>query len=353
MALIDLFPLSIRNDPTQTAAIGVEIWRPKAVKFGLTVLLGGQWRMIQDLNDLFYFAQVVEHRGFAAAGRVLGMPRSKLSRRIFLLEERLGVLLIQRSTRQFSVTDIGQEYYRHCLAVMVEVEAAQETIEETRSEPRGPIRVSCPGGLLQSQVSDMLASFLEKHRLVQIYLESTNRRIDVVAEGFDIALSVRFGPIDESDLVMRALGERPQRMVASPAFLDEHKSPQVPADLSLLPTLDWGSSQNEHSWLLEGPEESTAVVRHISRLVTSDLSCLRRAALRGVGIAQLPIDMVSEDLRQGTLVTVLPSWKSQPGIVYAAFSSRRGMLPSVRALIDFLASEFKALDRDGVTECRD
>ncbi len=131
---------------------------------------------MQDLNDLFYYAQVVEHRGFAAAGRVLRMPRSKLSRRILLLEERLGVLLIQRSTRQFSVTEIGQEYYRHCLAVLVEADAAQEAIDCTRSEPTGLIRVSCPVGLLQSRAGDMLACFLAKNSRVQIYLESTNRR---------------------------------------------------------------------------------------------------------------------------------------------------------------------------------
>lgn len=317
---------------------------PEAVKFALSVPSGGQRHRMQDLNDLFYYAQVVEHRGFAAAGRALCMPRSKLSRRIFLLEERLGVLLIQRSTRQFSVTEIGQEYHRHCLAVLVEADAAQEIIDHTRSEPQGLIRVSCPGGLLQSRVSDMLACFLAQHPRVQLYLESSNRRIDVVAEGFDVALSVRFGPLEESDLIVRALGERPQRMVASPGFLDEHAAPAVPADLSLLPTLDWGSSLNEHSWQLRGPGGSVATVRHMSRLITSDLASLRHAALQGVGVAQLPIDVVREDIVQGTLVTILPEWASQPGIVYAAFSSRRGMLPSVRALIDFLAAGFKAID---------
>ena len=144
---------------------------------------------MQDLNDLYFFVQVVDHGGFAPAARGLGLPRSRLSRRIILLEERLGVRLIQRSTRRFSVTEIGQEYYRHCVAMLVEADAAQEVIERSRSEPQGIVRVSCPPALLCFQVGGMVAKFMAANPRVVVHLESTSRRVDVIAEGFDLAHS--------------------------------------------------------------------------------------------------------------------------------------------------------------------
>ena len=123
---------------------------------------------MQDLNDLYYFVQVVDHGGFAPAGRALGMPKSKLSRRIALLEERLGVRLIQRSTRRFSVTEIGQEYYAHCMAMLVEAEAAEEVIDEVAPEPRGVVRMSCPTALVCFQVGAMIARFMAANPRVEI-----------------------------------------------------------------------------------------------------------------------------------------------------------------------------------------
>src|SRR3990167_10152577 len=158
---------------------------------------------MDDLNDLYYFAQVVEYGGFAPAGRALNLPKSKLSRRVSLLEERLGVRLLQRSPRHFSVTELGQEYYRHCLAMLVEAQAAQEVIERTRSEPQGIVRLSCPTPLLHYRIADLLSGFMLENPRVQVQLEATNRRVDVIAEGLDLALRVRFPPLENSDLVMR------------------------------------------------------------------------------------------------------------------------------------------------------
>jgi DNA-binding transcriptional LysR family regulator len=123
---------------------------------------------MQDLNDLFFYAQVIEHGGFAPAGRALNVPKSKLSRRIAVLEERLGVRLIQRSTRRFSVTEIGQEYYRHCLAMLVEAEAAQEVIDRNKAEPQGIVRMSCPAALMHYQLGEMVSRFMAKHPKVQV-----------------------------------------------------------------------------------------------------------------------------------------------------------------------------------------
>ena len=311
----------------------------------LRVLYLEHWReAVQDLNDLYYFAQVADHGGFAPAGRALGMPKSKLSRRIALLEERLGVRLIQRSTRHFSVTEIGQTYYAHCKAVLVEAEAAQEAIDLTRSEPRGVVRMACPVALLDMRVGDMLAKFLVAHPQVEVHLEATNRRVDVVSEGIDIALRVRPPPLQDSDLVMRVLADSGQCLVASPALLQQYGAPQIAADLARLPSLDLGIPQNEHAWNLFGPNAAQATIHHRPRLITRSLSALRSAAIAGAGIVQLPTMMVVEQLARGELVRVVPEWTPRREIIHAVFASRRGLLPSVRTLIDFLAEQFEILN---------
>lgn len=303
---------------------------------------------MQDLNDLYYFVQVVDYKGFAPAGRALNIPKSKLSRRVAALEERIGVRLIQRSTRRFSVTEIGQTYYQHCQAMLVEAQAAQEVIDRLSGEPQGTVRLSCPTALLDYQIGDILASFLAACPRVRMQLESTNRRVDVIGEGFDMAIRVRFPPLDDSDLVMRVLGKSTQRLVASPALLHAHGLvlPLTPADLVQLPSLDEGPPHREHSWTLFGAHNATAVVRHEPRLVTDDRVALRQAALKGVGVVQLPTMMISSDLKQGLLVDLLPQWRPRAGIVHVVFPSRRGLLPAVRELIDYLALEFAKLNVD-------
>ncbi len=293
---------------------------------------------MDDLNDLYYFAQVVEHGGFAAAGRALHTPKSKLSRRIALLEERLDVRLLQRSTRHFSVTEIGQEYHRHCLAMLIEAQAAREAIERTRSEPQGIVRMSCPTTLLQYRIGDLISRFMVLNPKVQVHLDATNRHVDVLGEGLDLALRVRFPPLENSDLVMRVLADSPQRLVASPELLKGRTLPLLPADLSGLPSLDW-RQQGDHLWQLEGPNGAMAEVRHQPRLISDDMTTLLQAALRGVGLVQLPCMVVEQELAQGRLLDIMPQWVPRCGVVHALFPSRRGLLPSVRGLIDFLAEQ--------------
>ncbi|WP_343582856.1 LysR substrate-binding domain-containing protein [Herbaspirillum sp.] len=298
---------------------------------------------MQDLNNLYLFTQVVAHGGFSAAGRALGMPKSRLSRHIAQLEEELGVRLLQRSSRRFAVTEIGQEYLRHCMAMLAQVEAARTAIERVRSEPQGLVRVSCPTALLDYQVGDIIARFMSAHPRVTVQLDSTNRRVDVIGEGYDIAIRVRFPPLEDTDLVMKVLGDSTQRLVASPELLAMMPGPLTPQDLSGLPSIDEGPAHREHAWHLQGPDGSRVEVPHVPRLVSDDRLALRLAALRGVGVVKLPTMMVWHDLQQGLLVDVLPQWKLQPGIVHAVFPSRQGLPPATRQLIDFLAKEFKVL----------
>ena len=292
---------------------------------------------MRDLNDLYYFVAVVDHGGFAAAGRALGIQKSKLSRRILQLEERLGVRLLNRSSRRFSVTDIGRGFYDHCVAMLVEAEAAEQVIAQVRAEPRGVVRMSCPIALLNFQFGALIAKFMVVNPAVEVQLESTNRRVDVIAEGFDVAIRVRFPPLESTDLVMRRLDESIQCLVASPVLIRTPFS--SPSDLSGLPSLDPGPAHRDHQWQLENKEGQTAVIAHHPRLITDDIAVLRDATLAGVGVVQLPTVIIWEDIRAGRLVHVLPQWQPRSGIVHAVFPSRRGLLPSVRALLDFLAQE--------------
>ncbi len=293
-----------------------------------------------DLNDLFYFAKVIEHGGFAAAGRALGVPKSKLSRRITALEERLGVRLLQRSTRHFSVTELGQEYNRHCQAVLVEAQAAQDVIERQRAEPQGVIRLSCPTTLLHYRIADLLARFMIEHPKIEVQLLASNRPVDVLGEGMDLALRVRFPPLQDSDLVMRVLCDSPQRLVACPELVAQLPQPLAPADLGHVASLDWGPPR-DHVWQLDGPQGARAEVRHAPRYITDDMTALREAVLRGVGVVQLPCMVVEDDLTAGRLVDILPHWVPRSGVVHAVFPSRRGLIPGVRKLIDFLAAHIE------------
>jgi DNA-binding transcriptional LysR family regulator len=299
---------------------------------------------VQDLNDLYYFVQVVDHGGFAPAGRALGIPKSKLSRRIALLEERLGVRLIVRSTRHFSVTEIGQTFYGHCRAMLVEAEAAEEAIEVTRAEPCGVVRVSCPVALLDARVAGMVAAFMVEYPRVAVHLEAIDRPVDILGEGIDLALRVRFPPLPDTELALRVLGESRQALVAAPALLEQFGTPEVPADLPALPTLDLGVPQNEHVWHLFGPEGAQARIHHRPRLITRGMAMLRTAALAGVGVVQLPLMVAREPLARGDLVCILPDWAPRSAIIHVVFASRRGLLPAVRTLIDFLAERFQEID---------
>lgn len=295
---------------------------------------------MQDLNDFAWFVRVVDHGGFAAAGRALDIPKSKLSRRIAQLEEQLGVRLIHRTTRQFTVTEVGQTFYQHCKAMLIEAEAAQEAIAVLQAEPRGSVRLTCPVTLLHVHVGPMLARFMMRYPGIQIQLEATNRRVDLVAEGVDVAIRVRPRPFDDSDLVMRVLADRGHCLVASPSLVATFGKPRSPDELSRWPGLSMAAGKHVHKWSLGGPEGAKAEVHFTPRLITGDMLALREAAVAGVGVVQLPILMAREQLAKGTLVRVLDDWEPKREVIHAVFPSRRGLLPAVRALVDFLSEEY-------------
>ena len=296
---------------------------------------------MQDLNDLYYFAMVVQHRGFAPAHRATGIPKSKLSRRVAALEQRLGVRLLNRSTRRFSVTAAGERYYQHCQAMLVQAEAAQAAVDEVQQAPRGTVRLSCPVDLLQSDVADALCLFLQQYPEVNLQLDATNRPVDPVAEGMDLALRVRVPPLQDSDLVLRVLAEHCMHLVASPALFDGQALPDNLQACAAWPSLARQSSSGEHHWVQLHQGQEVARVAHHPRLVTDNMVSLRKAALAGLGIVELPGPVVAEDLHEGRLLKLLPDLSDRPSIIHLVYPSRRGQLPAVRALIDHLAEKFQ------------
>jgi DNA-binding transcriptional LysR family regulator len=298
---------------------------------------------VHDLNNLYFFAKVVDFGSYTAAAKALGLQTSKLSRRIAALEAELGVRLINRTTRRLSLTQAGKTFHRHCLALLDEAQAAKDAISQILAAPQGLVRVSCPTGLLQAGVADMLARFVAKYPRVRIALDATNRRVDVVEEGLDIALRVRPPPLEDSDLAMRAFGPDEMILVASPKLIAVHGEPQTLEDLARMPTLSMASSDERSIWRFHRMNGEPADLTHSPRLSTDDLFTLRQAAVQGIGAVLVPHLLVANDLEGAALIRLLPSLTAHAGIVHAVFPSRRGMVPAVRMLLDFLAERIKTV----------
>ena len=306
---------------------------------------------MQDLNDLYYFAMVVEHGGFAAAERALGIPKSRLSRRITQLEADMGVRLLQRSTRRFAVTDVGNSVYRHAQSMLAEAQAAQEVVERLSAEPRGIVRASVPVSLAQQQVPVLLPDFLALHPQVRVQLHVSNRRVDVINEGFDVAIRVRNRLDDDGSLVMRSFGRIQELLVASPKYLDGMGRPQTPADLADHVTMTMNEDEARQRWELQGDAGEAVRVDLTPRVAGSDFPMLMALAKQGVGITMLPETVCAEAVRAGELDVVLPGWRLPQGICHAVFASRRGMLPAVRVFIDFLAERVPPLLEASRLDC--
>ncbi|KFN45311.1 LysR family transcriptional regulator [Arenimonas composti] len=304
-----------------------------------------------DLNDLQFYAMVVEHGGFAAAERALGVPKSRLSRRIAQLETDLGVRLLQRSTRKFAVTDVGQSVYRHAQTMLAEAQAAREAVDRVSASPRGTIKVSCPVAIAQEMLGPILPDFMKKHGQVRVQLHVSNRRVDVIQEGFDIAIRVRSQLVDDGEMVARSFGQLRELLVASPKYLDRTGRPQSPADLAPHTTLSMAEDEHRQRWTLHGPDGQVQKVELQPKLMAHDFPLLMAAAREGMGIVLLPELTCAEAIRRGELEVVLPQWNLPQGICHAIYPSRRGLLPAVRAFIDFLAERLPPAIQDSRLKC--
>jgi DNA-binding transcriptional LysR family regulator len=292
--------------------------------------------VMQDLNDIHCFVQVVELGTFTAASRALGVAKSQLSFRVARLEANLGVRLIQRTTRRSHVTEIGRRYYEDCRALLAAAEQAQRVIDDAQAAPRGRIHVACPVMFAQLLLAPVLTAYLRRHPDVQVDLENCDHQADVVAGGYDIAFRVRES-VKDSSLVMRSFGMDPQMLVASPALLERHAPPRLPKDLARLPSVGVLGTQGRHFWRLADARGRVQAVEHRPRLASDDLQVLYQAVTGGVGMAQLPAWLCREPVARGRLVPLLPNWSLPPGNVHAVYPSRHGHTPAVRSFIEFMA----------------
>ena len=294
-----------------------------------------------DLNDMLYFAEVAERGSFAAAGRALGLPKSRLSRRVAELEARLGARLLQRTTRKLSLTQVGEIFLRHCSAMREEALAAAEAVAHMQVEPRGTLRITCPVTLAQSALGYLIPRYLALFPQVRLDMQVTNRAVDLVEEGIDVALRIRMTMDNSGSLVVKQLGTTSGYLLASPAQLHRQGIPTSPQDLSRLDTVAMSAANGHSAWELIGPEGQVFEFRHQPRFVADDLQTLKLAVLAGAGISYLPESLSKAELQAQLLVPVLPGWMLKPAIVHAVFPSRRGQVPAVRSFLDFIGSHLK------------
>jgi DNA-binding transcriptional LysR family regulator len=296
----------------------------------------GSTLAMQDLNDLFLYAQVVQNGSFSAASRATGVPKSRLSRRIAQLEKDLGVQLLRRTTRQVRVTPLGEAFYERCRAMLAEAQAARDIIEQARAEPGGTLRISCPVAVAQMMLAPYISGFMQANPGIRLEIEATNRRVDVIGEGYDLALRVR-DVIDDSSLAVRTFGESPLMLVASPKLLDSIGRPRTPEALAGVPGLAQKPHDGKHVWQLCLGDQPAIQIPYDPRLVSDEFAVLLEAAIGGVGVAMLPRMYSRDALEQGQLELLLPQWRMPVGTLHAVFPSRKGMPPALRRFLDFLA----------------
>jgi DNA-binding transcriptional LysR family regulator len=289
-----------------------------------------------NLNDLTLFAQAVESGGFAPAARRFSVPKSTLSKRVAALEASLGVRLIERSSRSFRLTDIGHDFYQHARAALVEVESAQQVVQSRLAEPSGTVRLTAAVPVVQFQLAPHLPALARTWPRLQLQLHASDRFVDLVQEGYDIALRSHFAPLPDSGLVQRTLMVEPVMLVAAPAYLREHGVPRQPADLAAHHGLLTGADATR--WTLsQGKGGKVQTVEPQPRLVANESVALLHAATAGLGIVCLPETICQHHLARGELVRVLPRWTAGSVTTTALVPHRRSLLPSVRAVLDFLA----------------
>lgn len=305
---------------------------------------------MQDLNDMLFFAEVVERGGFSAASRALGVPKSRLSRRVAELEASLGVQLLQRSTRRLSLTPAGEIYLRHCIAVRDTAKAGFEAVAEVQQEARGSVRLSCPVTLAQTAVGPLLPLFMKRHPGVSVEMRVLNRAMDPVEEGLDMALRVRAEIENSATLAARNFGPSRLLLVAAPEVLAHHQPLTGPEHLAKLDAVAMSAADARSGTTLIGPEGRSFVYSPAPRYLADDLLTLRFAILQGIGAGLLPDYMCQQELRDGRLAEALPNWHPPSGIVHAMVPPRRALVPAVRLLLDFLGERLPRCDEQLISQ---
>jgi DNA-binding transcriptional LysR family regulator len=294
---------------------------------------------MQDLNEIAIFVRVVKEESFTKAARALGLPKSTVSERVSRLEERLGVRLLERTTRHVRPTAAGAAYYERAARVVAEIEEANAAVTDIHRSPKGLLRIGSPLLFGHAFLGDFVAEFLVAHPEIEVELIVADRRFDVVEEGLDLAVHV-MGPI-EASLIARKIGSAERMCVASPAYLAQREPPKSPKEL-LKHSCLVSSSDRRATWVFskEGRSESIAIQ---GRYSVNSVQLALNAALRGAGIAVLPAFFCTEALRAGHLSPVLEDWALGRSEIHVVYPGSRHLSARVRLFVDALIDRFTRL----------
>lgn len=289
-----------------------------------------------DLNAAHLLVEVVQAGSFTAAGRALGLPKSTLSRKVSELERRLGARLLHRSTRQLSLTDVGAAYYERALRAVQDLAEAESLVVDSQNVPRGVLRVTAPPELGASFLARTLPDFCAAHPEVDVVLDLSGRHVDLVAEGFDLAL--RAGTLPDSSLIAKRVFSGTHNLYASPQYLERRGEPRQPEEIPQHDCLVFGR-QPEATWTLESSRRRARIsVR--GRVAIRDYGYLRSTAVAGAGIAILPDLLVGADLHHGRLRRVLPDYSHATDALYVVYPSREFLPAKTSAFVSFIEQRF-------------
>lgn len=288
--------------------------------------LGGT---IMDLNAVLVFIKVVQAGSFTAGAKALGLPKSTASRKVAELERDLGAQLLRRTTRKLRLTDVGEAFFVRASRIATEAQEAELAVSHLQTEPRGNLRVTAPVEFGLS-LGTLLRRYLEDHPDVHVEVLLTDRLVDLVEEGIDVAL--RAGPLSDSRLVARKLPSAKRVLCASPSYIKRHGVPDRPEALAEHYCVAFQAGSEGTVWHLDGPKGTTEIAI-AARLRVNNYEMARQAALEGLGIAMLPTFQCANDVRSGTLVVVLPQWCSREITMHAVFTSAKHMSPKVRTFL--------------------
>lgn len=289
------------------------------------------------LDQLQAYVKVVQSGSFTRAADVLGTSKGHLSRVLAQLEQQLGAKLLERTTRTLSMTETGKEVFERAVGILAAVDETQRVAQAAQGEPRGQLRLTCGVEFGQLAVTGWVGRFLERYPMVSCDVEYTSRVIDLVHEGFDLA--VRIGPLPESRLVARRLGQIDYGLFACPRYVQRHGSPAAPDELGAHALVQFAGTSTRQGWVLErGRERHTVGVT--ARLRVNNSFAMRDVLLRSLGIGRLPLLVAADEVARGRLVPVLADWQTPSADVHAVYPSSRYLAPKVRGFIDLAAESF-------------
>ncbi|MFJ2994460.1 LysR family transcriptional regulator [Pandoraea sp. NPDC087047] len=296
---------------------------------------------MDQLLAMRVFHTLVEARSFSGAAEVLGMSHSSVSRQLKQTEAALGVALVHRSTRHFALTSAGERYHRHCIDILARIDAMTHAMTDEREDLSGPLRLTVPLAIGTLELPAWLPAFRLRYPGIALTLSCSDRYVDLLAEGFDMALRISSAALADSSLMAKLLTASETVLVASPTYLTQFGLPRVPDDLATHQRLVFAGASTPREWAITGPDGHTQRVPLDGAFTTDAITALFAASLAGTGIAAFTERTVRAELARGTLVRVLPQYSLGRSHYYALYPHTRHVNSRVRAFIDFMAEHYR------------